>query len=359
MINNQTSKNSHPLVCVNTRITHYHLTGVQRYCKEILNLMDNHSLISTIKPPFWLSHSISGHLWEQIILPHYTKRNLLFSPSNTGPLLVKNQVVTIHDVVSLDHPEWLNPKFAAWYQFLLPKLAKQVKKIITISEFSKSRILYHIKIPEDKIAVIPNGISESFVPCDSCQVMQMKKVLSMPEGQYILYLGSLEPRKNLKRVLMAWNKIQDSLAKDINLVIAGAKGRKQVFQTIDIPSNIKNVTFLGYVPDEYLPALYSGALFFIYVSIYEGFGLPILEAMACGTPVLTSNTTAIPELAGTSAFMVNPLCINSIADAIYTLVDDNSLRESLALQGLERAKKYTWHKSALHTWNLLISHAES
>lgn len=357
MIDNQILKNSHPLIYVNTRVTHYQLTGVQRYCKEILSLVDNHSLISKVKPPFWISHSILGHLWEQIVLPHYTKQNLLFSPSNTGPLLVKNQVVTIHDVVSLDHPEWLNPKFAAWYQFLLPKLAKQVKKIITISEFSKSRILYHIRIPEDKIVVIPNGISESFAPCDSCQVMKMKKVLNIPDGQYILYLGSLEPRKNLKRVLMAWNKVQDCFPKDTYFVIGGAKGRKQVFQAINIPDNVRNVIFLGHVPDQYLPTLYSGALYFIYVSIYEGFGLPVLEAMACGTPVLTSDTTSIPEVVGNAALLVDPLSVNEIAEAMLALQESESLRQQLRADGLKRVKSYSWKETARKTWNLLLGEA--
>lgn len=354
MMNNRLSRNFYPLIYVNVKVMRYHLTGVQRYCTEILRSVSNNLLISKIQPPFWLSQSVSGHIWEQVVLPYCIKGKLLFSPSNTGPILVKNQVVTIHDVVSLDHPEWLNPRFATWYQFLLPKLAKQVKKIITISEFSKKRIIHHIKIPENKIVVIPNGVNENFTPRNSCEITEVKKILNIPEGQYILYLGSLEPRKNLQRVVMAWNKIQDDFPKDTYLVIAGARGRKQVFQSIDIPDNTKNVMFLGHIPDQYLPALYSGALYFIYVSIYEGFGLPVLEAMACGTPVLASNTTSIPEVVGNSAFLVNPLSVDEIAEAMLVLQESESLRQQLKISGLERVKSYNWKETSRQTWNLLL-----
>ncbi len=208
------------------------------------------------------------------------------SPSNSGPLVVEKQVVTLLDVVPLDHPEWLNPKFAAWYQFLTPRLVKRVRSILTISEFSKKRIVAHCPLSESKVQVVHIGVDERFRPIDAHFVEQMRKKLAIPSVHYLVALGSLEPRKNLVRLLRAWASIVGRIPNDVWLVIAGAQGRRLVFGDVSFESLPPRVHLTGHVPDELLPALYSGAIAAPYLSIYEGFGLPPLEAMACGTPTL-------------------------------------------------------------------------
>ncbi|HPU78519.1 MAG TPA: glycosyltransferase family 1 protein, partial [Thermosynergistes sp.] len=164
---------------------------------------------------------------------------------------------------------------------------------------------------------------------------------------------TIEPRKNLQRLLEAWCVICQKLPQDVWLVVAGAKGRESIFRDASFNDLPPKVYMAGHVPDEHLPALYSGALFFAYVSLYEGFGFPPLEAMACGTPVLTSNVTSIPEVVGDAALMVDPYDVEAIADGIKRLVEDSSLRAELSRRGIARAKMFTWDKTAELTWKVL------
>jgi len=359
---------------INARFTTQQLTGVQRYAFEICRRLPSSGirLISprsieleyrqlkdfTIVDPIGKFAHKSGlsHLWEQFALPRWiSKDGLLWSPCGSGPLAVKNQVVTIHDIATLEHPEWFNPWFAKWYSFLIPRLVRAVKKVIVVSEYTKIRLTEMTGISPEKIEVIYNGIDERFSPKSKEEINIAQKLLSLPSDKYILSLSSLEPRKNLHRLLEAWNIICHKLPKDIWLVLAGGKGKSTVFKNLSFDSLPPRVYFTGYVPDEHLPALYSGAIAFAYVSLYEGFGLPPLEAMACGAPVITSNITSIPEVVGDAAILVNPHDVKEIADSIYKLIDDVTFRERLKLTGLNRTKLFSWDKTARQTWKLLYS----
>lgn len=339
------------MIAVNTRILSGQLTGVQRYATEILNRVGTH--MSSIAPRRTLA-GIRGHVWEQNVLPLRTKGRLLWSPSNTGPILVRNQVVTIHDVVPLDHPEWLNPRFAAWYRFVLPRMASRVTKIITDSEFTKGRILDLLHIPEERVVCIPLGVDSRFHPKDHDKVTATDKSLGLPSSRYVLSLGSLEPRKNLGRLLQAWQRMADVIDDDIWLVIAGATGKSSVFQQVEgLNEPPPRVHFTGHIPDEYLPDLYSGAIAFVYLSEYEGFGLPPLEAMASGTPPLTGNRTALPEVVGDAGLMVDPFDIDAIADGIRRLLEHDELRSELRVKGLYRASQFSWDRAARETLKVL------
>lgn len=338
------------LVSCNTRILNSHLTGAQRYTLELLSHFNGR--VQEVKPGQPLS-GIRGHAWEQFALPTRLNGSLLWSPSNTGPLAVEKQVVSLLDVVPLDHPEWLNPQFATWYRFLTPKLARRVRSIVTISEFSKQRIIAHCPSVESKIHVTHLGVDSRFHLIDNDEIKKMRTRMGIPTPHYVVALGSLEPRKNLSRLMQAWTAIEARIPDDVWLVIAGAQGRSLVFGDVSFEKLPPRVHLTGHVPDDLLPALYSGAIAAPYISLYEGFGLPPLEAMACGSPPLTGNLASLPEVVGDAGIMVDPYDVDAIADGLFRLVENSTLRAELSQKGLARVKKFTWENTAKLTWQVL------
>ena len=337
------------LVC-NARVLDNPMTGVPRYLREMLKRYgDRVELIRPYRP----CSGMRGHLWEQLALPLRVGSRLLWSPSITGPLAVERQVVSIHDVVPLDHPEWLNPRFAAWYRFLTPRLAKRVRRILVISEFTKQRLVHHCPEAESKISVVHLAADQRFVPADEECISAMIRQLAIPSRHYVVALGSLEPRKNILGLLRAWDRIESKIPRDIWLVIAGAKGRALVFGDVSLDKLPPRVHLTGRVDDELLPALYSGAIASAYVSLYEGFGLPPLEAMACGAPVITSNVASLPEVVGDAALKVDPSDVESIEDGLLRLIEDSAMRSKFRALGLAQSAKFSWDKTASDTWAVL------
>jgi glycosyltransferase involved in cell wall biosynthesis len=322
---------------------------MQRYALEVARRLGDY-----IRPLYPTKPLLGakGHLWEQLYLPALVGKRLLFSPNNTGPLAIRHQVCTIHDLIPLDHPEWFNRRFACWYEWLLPKLARNVTRLIAVSEFTKARIVERLRVKPEKVAVIPNGIDERFSPCGAEEIEAVRSALRI-KTRYMLCVGSVEPRKNLIRLLQAWSRVPAAKSEDVVLVIAGGLGTARVFEAVSLGKVPARVKFTGYVPDKQLPALYSGALALIYPSLYEGFGLPPLEAMACGTPVVTSNNTSLPEVVGDAAVLVNPEDVDSIASGIQEILSSADLRRELQEQGLQRARQITWQRAAEQTLQLL------
>jgi glycosyltransferase involved in cell wall biosynthesis len=292
---------------------------------------------------------ISGHLWEQIILPTQLPNDrVLWSPANAGPWAIRNQAVTIHDASVFDHPEWFRPSFIAWTRLSLKILAKQVKAVIAVSSFSHERLKYHLKIPDNKIHVIPNGVGKPFElqPQKTIEVVKEKYGLTRP---YFLFVGTVEPRKNLPNLFQAWEQAEIN---NYALIIAGKKGT--VFaEAINQPGKSDNIKWLGYVPDAELPAFYAGATAAIIPSLYEGFGLTALEAMACGAPVIASNTTAFPETTGDAALLVDPYNPNELTDAMKSMIENKKLANTLRERGLHQVAQFTWEESACRTQSLL------
>ncbi|WP_254512549.1 glycosyltransferase family 4 protein [Anatilimnocola floriformis] len=334
------------LPCVNGRYQLQRVTGIQRYAQEIVSRWEPVPILKPAKG----GKGAGGHLWEQLRLPMLT-RGPLFSPSTTGPLAVRRQVVTIHDTAFVDQAECFSKMFAAWYQWLVPRLARRVERIITVSEFSKQRIIDVCRVPEEKVEVILSGVGPQFQPQSAEMLQRARKELKLPE-RYVLCVCSLEPRKNLRRLLEAWNKMPARPA-NLHLVLAGAKGN--VFHDLEFDAAPANVQLAGYVTDDLLPALYAGAEFFAFPSLYEGFGLPVLEAMASGTPVVCSNSTSLPEVAGDAAVLVDPMHIESIAAGLQQLADDSTLRAKLRERGLARAQNFRWETAAKQTWDVLAA----
>lgn len=337
-----------PAIAVNARFSTQRITGVQRYAVEVLKRLPE---LEPITPSDrW--RGPRGHLWEQAVLPRQLGNRLLWSPCNVGPWSVKRQVVTIHDCAFHDMPQAVSRGFRLWYSWLLQRLAPRVRRILTVSEFSRQRLIEYLQVDPSRVVAIPNGVDERFNPGAADVVPAMRARLGLPE-RYILFVGSLDPRKNLLGLLRAWKQISTRL--DCPLVICGASSH--VFRSAGIDQLPERVVLSGYVADHDLPALYAGASLFVYPSLYEGFGLPVIEAMACGTPVVCSSTTSLGEVAGTAACLVDPAAAESIADGILRVADDESYRNELRGRGLERAAEFSWDRTARETCHELLTAA--
>jgi glycosyltransferase involved in cell wall biosynthesis len=319
---------------------------MQRYGIEMADRLSD--LLTVVRPAEPL-RGAKGHLWEQIYLPTASGNRLLWSPNNTGPLAVARQVCTMHDIIPVEHPEWFNARFAAWYKWLLPKLTHRAQHLIAVSQFTKDRLVERFGVRPEKITVVWNGVDAQFRPRTAEEIAEVREALGIRSPRYLLSLGSLEPRKNVRRLLSAWKRLKRELPEDLSLVVVGAKGASLVFQDAGIVEAPEGVHFAGYAKQEHLPALYSGAMALVYPSLYEGFGLPPLEAMACGTPVITSNTTSLPEITGGAALLVDPLDEEAIGEAILRIVRDAPLRAAMRTKSLSRAAHLTWDASAAQT----------
>ena len=331
--------------CVNLRTLGYRITGVQRYLLSLLPHMP--SELESVKPSRALQ-GIKGHLWEQLYLPTQLQYRLLWSPGNTGPIGVSRQVLTVHDLATLDHPEWFERKFALWYGALLPRLIRKVRAIITVSHFSRERIVRLTGVEPDRIHVVYNGVDQRFRPADPKTIRQIGTDFQL-NPPYILFVGSLEPRKNLRMLLESWRLGGFDGA---TLVVVGGTGR--LFSRFEFDSIPEGVRLLGSVEDDVLPVLYSGAAGFVYPSIYEGFGLPPLEAMACGCPVAVSDIPPHREVGGETAMYFDPFSPEDLLRKLECLLRlDGEPRASLVERGLHRATRYTWESAASDTWRIL------
>lgn len=324
-------------------------TGVERYAAEVLRHLGKR--VRYLQPGRVVS-GYKGHLWEQTQLPRLIRHGeTLWSPANSGPLLVGEQVVTLHDISPLDHPEWFTPAFALWYRCLWPVLIRRAKAIVVVSQFSKNRLVDWLGLSPAKVHVAPGGVGAPFQPADRVSQEAVRRRYNLPE-RFILFVGTLEPRKNLGGLFRALQLLQKKDA-PVTLVIAGAPGG--VFRKIDLSPAAADTRFLGFVPDADLPGLYSAAFCLALPSFYEGFGFPALEAMACGTPVVAARTGALPEVVGEAGLLVDPLNDHTLAHAFLRLFREPNLRACLIERGLERAMQFNWATTARITWQVLQS----
>jgi glycosyltransferase involved in cell wall biosynthesis len=342
-------------IVINTRSLTAALTGVQRYGAELSALFGEK--ITKVSPSRPLQ-GITGHLWEQLQLPLLVKGRLLWSPANSGPIMLARQVVTVHDIAVIDHPEWFNARFAAWYRWMTPRLVRRAARVIAVSEFTKRRLVQVTGVDESRVSVVPNGVDKRFNPRPPEEVAAIRHRLDIPSSSYVLSLATLEPRKNLAGQLEAWSRCVSQLPDSVWLVISGGKGKDHVFGNLQLQKVPPRVHFTGYVRDEDLPALYSGAMAFLYPSFYEGFGLPVLEAMATGTVAIVSNSTAPQEVAGDAGVAVDPHDHDSIASAIVRVVQDGRWREELCHRSVRRSGAFSWDRTADSTWHVLEEAAQ-
>lgn len=261
------------------------------------------------------------------------------------------KVLTIHELSGYLFPEIQTSTWGILHKYYLPFILKRVDMIIAVSHSTKRDLMKYMDVPEDKIRTVYNGMdAEKFkvLSPSYIELVRQKHQLDFP---YILYVGNLEPKKNIPTLLKAFRAVNVKNGGDYRLVIVGQKVWKYqpIFNTIKDLNLQNKVIFLGYVPEQDLPGIYNAASLFVLPSIYEGFGFPPLEAMACGVPVITSNSSSLPEVIGDAGIMVDPYDSAALADAIDQVLSDEKLRATLIKRGLERVKLFSWQKCAEET----------
>jgi glycosyltransferase involved in cell wall biosynthesis len=314
-----------------------------------LNFIDKHTRIK------------SNVLRKAIFLPfslRSIKMNLFHGVDHIGiPFLYKSKtckyVVTIHDLITRIYPRSFPIKQRLVQNTLLPHILRGADKIIVDSLSTKNDVMKYYPRHAKKVMVIYPGVESQFYPRRRDEVREVLNKYNI-HFKYLLFLGTLEPRKNIVRLIEAFISLKQEGDVEHKLVITGRKGwlYKEILEKIQQSPFSKDIVFTDFVDDEDLPYLYSGAEIFIYPSLYEGFGLPVLEAMACGTPVIASNLSSLPEVTADAGVLIDPLNVEEIIQAMEKLSTDSKLREELQQKGLERAKLFSWERVAKETVEL-------
>jgi len=264
------------------------------------------------------------------------------------PLTRRRSIVTIHDCIHLMFPQYLPNRAAyAYAKAFLWSATQQARRILTVSEASKRDILRLFDVPAERVSVIYNAIDERFrIPPDPERVEQVRERFQLNDD-FVLYVGNIKPHKNVERLIDAFAEVRQAGLDHLKLLVIGDEITRYATlrRAVHRGKLHKHVRFLGFVPTETLSILYRLASVFVFPSLYEGFGLPPLEAMACGTPVVTSNISSLPEIVGDAAILVDPYDPRSIANGIRQAIEDRTLREKLTTRGLARAGHYSWERS--------------
>ncbi|MDZ4749330.1 MAG: glycosyltransferase family 1 protein [Saprospiraceae bacterium] len=302
---------------------------------------------------YWLDHPVRKHVVKQ-------KANVFFSPDGFIPLGMSiPKVSMVHDVAYLRYPEHLQPRIRAFYKKWMPRYLAYTDHIITVSEFSKSEIIAGYNIPADKISVVYNGITAAYKPVSE----EQKKITRdrYTNGRpYFVYLGAIHPRKNILTLVKSFEQFKSSYPSDHQLVLAGRASwhTEEVFKSI-AQSQWKDAFHLpGYIATADATTLVASAEAMIYPSLYEGFGLPLVEAMACGVPVICSNVSSLPEVASDAALLFDPHDVEQLAHHMTSLAKEDSLRHELIALGNERSKYFSWDKAALTVYEILSRFAK-
>lgn len=336
------------MIIVNARFLTQNVTGVQRFAIEISKIIHKKlkDQLVFVTPYNISDHKLAnelgaivigkskGTMWEQIDLRQYLlskNKPLLINFCNTGVLFYSKQIVTIHDMSYKVNPKWFSKRFYIWYNFLIPQLAKNSLKILTVSNSSKSDIIKFLKIKHDNIYVIYN----------SSYLNTNNNFEHIEKEKYILSVSSFDPRKNLVNLIAAFKKLNTN----IKLVIVGFKNNKFEFELNEKSLNT-NIINKGYVSDNELSSLLNNAEAFVYLSFYEGFGLPPLEAMCIGCPVIVSDIAAHREVCGNAAIYVNPYDVEDIKINLYNVLSNDKLKAKLIEAGKNNAKRFDWVVSA-------------
>jgi glycosyltransferase involved in cell wall biosynthesis len=355
---------------VNGKFLAQRTTGVQRYAAELVRAWDDglrdgwidrarysirvYAPQDTVGSPDYchvevVRCSSKGRVWEQIELPWRAKRTLLYSPFAAAPVAAVRHAVTIHDAGVAATPQQYSAGFRIYYQLVYRMLARRCDPIVTVSEFSRSELGRYFSIPQERIKVIPPGCDYlQRVPPDAAILSRFGLV----KGRYVLGVSSQSVIKNFEGLQKAWMRLARP---DMKLAIAGGsntylfgKGAQTLAES--------HTVLLGYVSDSELRALYENAALFAYPSFYEGFGLPPVEAMTCGCPVLVANSSALPEVCGDAAVYCNPRDVVDIADKMSTVLDNPQLAETLQKRGKLHSAKFTTQRTASLLWSAILEY---
>jgi len=358
---------------IDARLVHYRKAGISQYTLRLLDELaqiapddefvvfqsrkDRQALVDQpnfVRHPLWTP---PHHRLEQWLLPlelTAVDLDVLHSPDFIPPFRRNcKSVITIHDLNFLLYPHFLTPQSASYYG-QIDQAVRKCDHIIAVSQSTKRDIVRLTGAPESKITVVYEAAHPIFRPLeDQAMLAEMKERLAI-ERDFVLFVSTIEPRKNVSTLLLAFKRLLDSYHPSVNLVLAGEKGWlfDEVFALVKKLELDGRVQFLGRVTLEDLLGLYNAAAMLVHPALYEGFGLPPLEAMACGTPVVVSNTSALPEVVGDAALLVDPTDADSMAVAIWRLLSDENLQQEMTAKGLCRARRFSWKKAALQTLNI-------
>jgi glycosyltransferase involved in cell wall biosynthesis len=290
--------------------------------------------------------------WEQFVAPVLLRligADLYHGVLNVMPLASPvPSVVTIHDLSPFLFPQTFRRVNRTYTRWAIKVACRRAARLLAVSEYTKSEIMRWLHVPAERITVTYNGVAERFRPQDAAAVAELRRRAGLPE-RFILFVGTLEPRKNLPALLEAYARIAGDT--DAALVIGGGKGwlYDEIFARAEQLNLGQRLHFAGFIPDEELPLWYAAAELFVLPSLYEGFGIPVLEAMACGTPVVTTTSSSLPEVAGDAALTVPPTDVDAMADAMLRLLQQPELRAELIERGVEQAARFTWESTAQRT----------
>lgn len=341
-----------PKIFINARFLSQEITGVQRFAIEIclhLKKINNNLIFLAPKKIIHVDlavklnaiqfGSFSGTLWEQISVPIYLRKTqgVLINLANTAPLFYSNNWLCLMDVSFFAKEQWFSRSFTLWYRFLIPRVYKRAKQVITISEFSKREITEYLGKHASDILIVGCGISTVFKYLN----------LNSEKKNYFLVIGSINPRKNLRRIIKAFLKID---AENLILKIVGQRNSNFADEKFESDERIE---WCGSVDDEGLAKLYQNAICLVYPSLYEGFGIPPLEAMACGCPVIASREASLPEVCGNAALYCDAYDEQDITEKMIEISQNRNLSDQLIESGFDRVKLFSWEKSAMKMDQLL------
>jgi len=354
----------------------YRGTGIGTYSYQLirsLNKIDNYNDYMIYVPedckltiPFKENFHINNikqnnqnNFWNEVNIPNILTDNCMdiyHVPQNgIGLPTTKNCpfVITLHDMIPYKMPETVGDQYLKIFNEKFPSIIPLCDGIITVSQYSKEDIIKAFNYPREKIYVTYLASEDIYKPYDKALSKSIIKKNYSITGDYILYIGGFSPRKNILGLLESFSMLLPKLKKDIKLVIAGSKGKSYdiyMKRVQDLQIEDK-VIFPGFISMDNMPFMYNACELFVYPSFYEGFGLPPIEAMACGVPVIASNVTSIPEIVKDSTLLVNPYDINDLSKKMYDVLFDNDLRQGLITKGLKRASTLTWEHTAAATLN--------
>lgn len=350
-------------VYVNARFLTQKLTGVQRFAIEIskeLRKLYPYDKLIFVCPHNVIQEKIAnelgvtiigthtGHLWEQIDLPIFLKSNgkaILLNLCSTAPVLYSNKISTLHDITFIRFPKTFSWKFRLLYRVITPLICKSSKHIITVSEFSKSELSNFYNLPLERISVVYNAVTSSF-----CSGKKSKE-----KDKYILAVSSLKENKNFPTIISAFLLLQKEIP-SVKLYLIGdlySNSFNSMSQLLKIIDENENIKCLGRVDDKCLIECYNNAIAFIFPSLYEGFGIPPLEAQACGCPVVSSNSSSLVEVLKDSALFNDPMDIKGFANSLKELTNNINLRNDLINKGYINVNRFSWRNSAQKIFDII------
>lgn len=336
------------------------LNRIDNINKYLLFMPENCKYDMALKENFHLNNITEGNesnFWDEVNIPNILKDKnieLYHVPQNGVGLPADKKcrfVITLHDVIPYKMPETVSDRYLKIFSDHIPKIISECDGIITVSNYSKKDIIETFNFPENKVYVTHLASEDIYRPLDKRVSRYIAEKYYSIQGDFILYVGGFSPRKNIVGLIESFSKLLCSYKKDVKLVVVGKKGKSyEIYKKRAEELHISDkVLFPGFVSIEHLPYIYNASQLFVYPSFYEGFGLPPIEAMSCGVPVIASNVTSVPEVVGDGGLLIDPKDIDNLCDSMFRVLSDEELRKKLISLGLSKASNLSWDKTANET----------